>query len=76
MALITENHHFPMVFPWFPHGFPMVFPWESPGEYREGHAAAGALAHGGRGQQDAGPRSGKAMGEAMGKRGLYNQWLI
>ena len=54
----------------------MVFPWESPGEYREGHAAAGALAHGGRGQQDAGPRSGKAMGEAMGKRGLYNQWLI
>ena len=20
------NHHFPMVFPWFPHGFPMVFP--------------------------------------------------
>ena len=26
-----------------------------PGEYREGHAAAGASAHGGRGQQDAGP---------------------
>ena len=32
-SLTIINHHFPMVFLWFPYGFPMVFLWKIPYEW-------------------------------------------